>query len=75
MCPIVADMEHHDNSKETGDRGKETTNTPGSKHGNLNVLPRWIGPMRPSDVPHFTETSNLQTEIHETRNKAIAALN
>ena len=47
VCPIVTNMEHHGNSKETGNRRKNKIRQnelrQGSKHGNYNMPPRLIG--------------------------------
>ena len=47
LCPIVTNMEHHGNSKGTGNRRKNKIRQnelrQGSKHGNYNMPPRLIG--------------------------------
>ena len=47
LCPIVTNMEHHSNSKGTGNRRKnkicQNELRQGSKHGNYNMPPRLIG--------------------------------
>ena len=47
LCPIVTNMEHHGNSKGTGNRRKNKKRQnefrQGSKHGNYNMPPRLIG--------------------------------
>ena len=83
LCPIVTNMEHHGNSKGTGNRRKNKIRQDelrqSSKHANYNMPPRLIG-RDPELRPVLDSTSamgfaSFSRGFKSWANKTIAALN